>query len=112
MCIFHGGAGLQLILKNIAALLLPALLVSACVPVILVDKDVQYEKLKDGVYFLNVTAPTDAEAEQLRQTWQQQAGILCAGAYRDDAQVFQRTAILGRNHVVQYQQMRGNVYCQ
>jgi hypothetical protein len=89
-----------------------ALSVSACVPVALVDKEAEYEKLQDGIYFLAVSAPADSSIEQLWQRWQQQASVLCAGAYHHDAQVFQRTDTLGRNHVVRYQQMRGNIYCE
>lgn len=93
-------------------LVICAIGVTACVAVPYQDQDIQYEQLEQGVYFLKVSAPRGQSRMDLTQVWRENAAKLCSGEFRDDARIFHRQEAQGRKRVVDYQQMRGNVFCQ
>ncbi|MBD3670476.1 MAG: hypothetical protein HUJ29_06850 [Gammaproteobacteria bacterium] len=97
---------------HIFAALLLGFSLSACVPVLFVERDIEVERLQSGIFFLNVTAETGAAVERLEQKWHQQARRLCGGTYRHEAQLFHRQHSPRRFLNSEYKQMRGNIYCQ
>ena len=87
------------------------LILTACVPVPIVDSDVRYEKLKKGVYFLVVTGSAESREEDVSKRWHQQAFHLCGAEYTHNAKIYDRESDLHRNKSVSYIQIRGDVRC-